>query len=45
VIDKGLEARDRVIVEGLQRVQPGATVRVTVEPEPTIELAAAPATR
>jgi membrane fusion protein (multidrug efflux system) len=45
VIEKGLEAGDRVIVEGLQRVQPGMKVQVTVAPEPTLELAAAPVTR
>jgi membrane fusion protein, multidrug efflux system len=37
VIDKGLEAGDRVIVEGLQRVQPGVKVQVKVEPEPQLE--------
>jgi RND family efflux transporter MFP subunit len=37
VIEKGLEAGDRVIVEGLQRVQPGAKVQVKVEPEPQLE--------
>jgi membrane fusion protein, multidrug efflux system len=45
VIDKGLEAGDRVIVEGLQRVQPGVKVQYKVEPEPNLELAAAPAAR
>jgi membrane fusion protein (multidrug efflux system) len=37
VIEKGLEAGDRVIVEGIQRVQPGATVQPKVEPEPQLE--------
>jgi membrane fusion protein (multidrug efflux system) len=36
-IEKGLETGDRVIVEGLQRVQPGAKVQPKVEPEPTLE--------
>src|SRR5882724_1302218 len=36
-IEKGLEAGDRVIVEGLQRVQPGVKVQPKVEPEPTLE--------
>jgi len=36
-IEKGLEAGDRVIVEGLQRVQPGGKVQYKVEPEPTLE--------
>jgi membrane fusion protein (multidrug efflux system) len=34
VIDKGLEAGDRVIVEGIQRVQPGMKVNVKTVPEP-----------
>ena len=34
VIEKGLEAGDRVIVEGLQRMQPGVRVKYRVEPEP-----------
>jgi membrane fusion protein, multidrug efflux system len=34
VIEKGLEAGGRVIVEGIQRVQPGAKVQYKVEPEP-----------
>jgi membrane fusion protein (multidrug efflux system) len=34
VIEKGLEAGDRVIVEGIQRVQPGVKVQYKVEPEP-----------
>jgi membrane fusion protein (multidrug efflux system) len=33
-IDKGLAAGDRVIVEGIQRVQPGMKVNVKTEPEP-----------
>ena len=33
-IDKGLAAGDRVIVEGMQRVQPGMKVNVKTEPEP-----------
>jgi RND family efflux transporter MFP subunit len=37
VIEKGLEAGERVIVEGLQRAQPGAKVQVKVEPEPQLE--------
>jgi membrane fusion protein (multidrug efflux system) len=37
VIEKGLEAGDRVIVEGLQRVQPGVKVQYKVEPEPKLE--------
>jgi RND family efflux transporter MFP subunit len=45
VIDKGLEAGDRVIVEGLQRVQPGAKVQVKVEPEPKLEQTAQSAAR
>ena len=36
-IEKGLEAGDRVIVEGLQRVQPGVKVQYKVEPEPQLE--------
>jgi membrane fusion protein, multidrug efflux system len=36
-IEKGLEAGDRVIVEGLQRVQPGGKVQYKVEPEPKLE--------
>jgi membrane fusion protein (multidrug efflux system) len=36
-IEKGLEAGDRVIVEGIQRVQPGGKVQYKVEPEPTLE--------
>jgi membrane fusion protein (multidrug efflux system) len=38
VIDKGLEAGDLVIVEGLQRVQPGVKVQYKIEPEPPLEL-------
>ena len=45
VIEKGLEAGDRVIVEGLQRVQSGVKVQYKVEPEPKLELAAAAAAR
>jgi membrane fusion protein (multidrug efflux system) len=45
VIEKGLEAGDRVIVEGLQRVQPGVRVQYKVEPEPKLELAADPTAR
>jgi membrane fusion protein (multidrug efflux system) len=37
VIEKGLEAGDRVIVEGIQRVQPGVKVQYKVEPEPQPE--------
>jgi membrane fusion protein (multidrug efflux system) len=33
-IEKGLEAGDRVIVEGIQRVQPGIKVNVKTVPEP-----------
>jgi membrane fusion protein (multidrug efflux system) len=33
-IDKGLAAGDRVIVEGIQRVQPGIKVNVKTVPEP-----------
>jgi membrane fusion protein (multidrug efflux system) len=33
-IEKGLTAGDRVIVEGIQRVQPGMKVNVKTEPEP-----------
>ena len=33
-IEKGLAAGDRVIVEGIQRVQPGMKVNVKTEPEP-----------
>ena len=40
VIEKGLEAGDRVIVEGIQRVQPGAKVQYKVEPEPKLEQSA-----
>ena len=42
VIEKGLEAGDRVIVEGIQRVQPGAKVQYKVEPEPKLELGSRP---
>jgi membrane fusion protein, multidrug efflux system len=42
-IEKGLEAGDRVIVEGLQRVQVGVKVQYKIEPEPRLELAADPA--
>lgn len=45
VIEKGLEAGDRVIVEGLQRMQPGVRVKYRVEPEPKLELAAGPTAR
>jgi membrane fusion protein (multidrug efflux system) len=45
VIEKGLEAGDRVIVEGIQRVQPGTKVQVKVEPEPQLEQAAQSAAR
>jgi membrane fusion protein (multidrug efflux system) len=34
VIEKGLEAGDRVIVDGTQRVQPGMKVQYKVEPQP-----------
>jgi membrane fusion protein (multidrug efflux system) len=37
IIEKGLEAGERVIVEGIQKVQPGAKVQVKVEPEPKLE--------
>jgi len=37
VIEKGLEAGDRVIVDGIQRVQPGAKVPYKVEPEPPLD--------
>jgi membrane fusion protein, multidrug efflux system len=43
VIEKGLETGDRVIVEGLQRVQPGVKVQYKIEPEPPLELTQAPA--
>jgi membrane fusion protein, multidrug efflux system len=33
-VEKGLAAGDRVIVEGIQRVQPGTKVNVKTEPEP-----------
>jgi membrane fusion protein, multidrug efflux system len=36
-IEKGLAAGDRVIVEGIQRVQPGAKVQVKTVPEPQPE--------
>lgn len=36
-IEKGLEAGDRVIVDGIQRVQPGVKVQYKVEPEPQPE--------
>jgi membrane fusion protein (multidrug efflux system) len=36
-IEKGLEAGDRVIVEGIQRVQPGVKVQYKVEPQPEPE--------
>jgi membrane fusion protein (multidrug efflux system) len=39
VIEQGLEAGDRVIVEGLQRVQAGVKVQYKVEREPRLELA------
>jgi multidrug efflux system membrane fusion protein len=45
VIDKGLEAGDRVIVEGLQGVQPGAKVQYKVEPEPQLAQATQSAAR
>jgi membrane fusion protein (multidrug efflux system) len=45
VIEKGLEAGDRVIMDGLQRVQPGVRVKYKVEPEPKLELAADPTAR
>jgi membrane fusion protein (multidrug efflux system) len=38
VIEKGLEAGDRVIVEGLQRVQAGVKVQYKVEQEPKVDL-------
>jgi membrane fusion protein (multidrug efflux system) len=37
VIEKGLAAGDRVIVEGIQRAQPGVKVEYKVEPEPQPE--------
>lgn len=37
VIEKGLEAGDRVIVEGVQRVQPGMKVQYKTVPEPQPE--------
>ena len=43
VIEKGLEAGDRVIVDGIQRVQPGVKVQYKVEPEPQLDQAAQPA--
>jgi membrane fusion protein (multidrug efflux system) len=36
-VEKGLEAGDRVIVEGIQRVQPGMKVNVKTVPEPQPE--------
>ena len=36
VIEKGLEAGDRVIVDGIQRVQPSVKVQYNVEPEPQL---------
>lgn len=45
VIEKGLAAGDQVIVEGLQKVQPGATVKPTpYTPASAAPAAAAPAT-
>ena len=40
IIERGLQAGDRVIVEGLQRVQPDVKVQYTVAAEPELEPAA-----
>jgi membrane fusion protein (multidrug efflux system) len=45
VVEKGLEAGDRVIVDGIQRVQPGVKVQYKVEPEPQLEQTAQSAAR
>jgi membrane fusion protein (multidrug efflux system) len=48
VVLEGLKAGDRVIVDGVQKIQPGATVRVTQTvqaPNREIEVDPAPATR
>jgi membrane fusion protein (multidrug efflux system) len=44
-IEKGLEAGDRVIVEGIQRVQPGMKVNVKTVPEPEPQPQSQPTTR
>jgi membrane fusion protein (multidrug efflux system) len=44
-IEKGLAAGDRVIVEGIQRVQPGMKVNVKTVPEPQPEPQPQPTTR
>src|SRR5262245_10500032 len=44
-IEKGLAAGDRVIVEGIQRVQPGIKVNVKTVPEPQPEPQPQPTTR
>jgi membrane fusion protein (multidrug efflux system) len=44
-IEKGLEAGDRVIVEGIQRVQPGMKVNVKTLPEPEPQPQSPPPTR
>jgi membrane fusion protein (multidrug efflux system) len=45
VIEQGLEAGDRVITEGIQRVQPGLKVNVKTVPEPQPEQATRSTTR
>ena len=35
LVEEGLAAGDRVIVEGLQKVKPGIQARVATEPQPT----------
>jgi membrane fusion protein (multidrug efflux system) len=44
-VEKGLTAGDRVIVEGIQRVQPGMKVNVKTVPEPEPQPQSQPATR
>ena len=42
VIASGLEAGDKVVVEGLQKIRPGAEVRIA-QPAPALVAPAAPA--
>jgi len=44
-IEKGLEAGDRVIIEGIQRVQPGMKVNVKTVPEPEPQPQSQPTSR
>ncbi|MCO5099413.1 MAG: efflux RND transporter periplasmic adaptor subunit [Burkholderiaceae bacterium] len=43
LIDAGLAAGDRVVVEGLQKIRPGAVVQATEQPAPEKSAAAQPA--